>query len=59
LSKPLRCGAFALLRENQVAGKSRKPKAVAKAKKPSRLEQNQEATVEEFEREGMGVAAKE
>jgi hypothetical protein len=42
-----------------MAGGNRKPKAGAKGKKPSRLEQNHEATVDEFEREGMGVASKE
>jgi hypothetical protein len=42
-----------------MAGKSRKPKHAAKGKKPSRPEQNHEATVDEFEREGMGVASKE
>jgi hypothetical protein len=42
-----------------VAGGSRKRKAGMKGKKPSRPEQNHEATVDEFEREGMGVAAKE
>jgi len=47
------------LREQHVAGASRKPKGGAKGKKPSRPEQNHEATVDEFEREGMGVASKE
>ena len=43
-----------------MAGRSPKPKLRAKAgKKPTRPEQNHEATVEEFEREGMGVAPKE
>jgi hypothetical protein len=42
-----------------VAGRSPKQKAVAKGKKPTRPEQNHEATVDEFEREGMGLAAKE
>jgi hypothetical protein len=42
-----------------VAGKTPKPRPVAKGKKRSRPEQNHEATVDEFEREGMGVAAKE
>jgi hypothetical protein len=48
-----------LWKEHRVTGGSRKPKGGAKGKKPSRLEQNHEATVDEFEREGMGVAAKE
>jgi len=45
--------------ESQVAGRSPKRKGGAKGKKPARPEQNHEATVDEFEREGMGVAAKE
>jgi len=45
--------------ESQVAGRSPKRKGGAKGKKPPRPEQNHEATVDEFEREGMGVAAKE
>jgi hypothetical protein len=47
-------------KERQVAGRSPKPKPRGKAgKKLPRLEQNHEATVDEFEREGMGVASKE
>jgi hypothetical protein len=43
-----------------VAGKSPKLKPRGKAgKSPPRPEQNHEATVDEFEREGMGVASKE
>jgi hypothetical protein len=43
-----------------LAGKSPKPTSRGKAgKKPPRHEQNHEATVDEFEREGMGVASKE
>jgi hypothetical protein len=43
-----------------LAGRSPKPKPRGKAgKKPPRHEQNHEATVDEFEREGMGVAPKE
>jgi hypothetical protein len=43
-----------------VAGRSPKPKPRAKAgNKPPRPEQNHEATIDEFEREGMGVASKE
>jgi len=43
-----------------LTGRSPKPKPRAKAgKKLARLEQNHEATVDEFEREGMGVASKE
>jgi hypothetical protein len=42
-----------------VPGRNPKPKGGAKGKKPSRPEQNHEATVDEFEREGMGVASKE
>ena len=43
-----------------LTGRSAKAKPRAKAgKKPSRHEQNHEATVDEFEREGMGVASKE
>jgi hypothetical protein len=57
--KPLRWNLRRGLREQQVAGASRKPKGGAKGKKPTRPEQNHEATVDEFEREGMGVASKE
>ncbi|MFL6758950.1 hypothetical protein [Sphingomonas sp.] len=43
-----------------MAGRSPKPKPRGKeTRKPPRPEQNHEATVEEFEREGMGVASKE
>jgi hypothetical protein len=43
-----------------LAGKSPKAKPRGKAvKKPPRHEQNHEATIDEFEREGMGVASKE
>ena len=42
-----------------MAGRSQKPKGVAKGKKPQRPEQNNEATADEFEQEGMGVASKE
>jgi hypothetical protein len=43
-----------------LAGRSPKPKPRGKAgKKPPPHGQNREATVEEFEREGMGVASKE
>jgi hypothetical protein len=44
----------------RVAARSPKPKPGGKSgKKPARHEQKHEATVEEFEREGMGVASKE
>jgi len=47
-------------KERQVAGRSPKPKPPGKTgKKRPRPEQNHEATVDEFEREGMGVASKE
>ena len=42
-----------------MAGRSQKPNGFAKGKKPHRPEQNNEATVDEFEQEGMGVASKE
>ena len=42
-----------------MARRSQKPKGIAKGKKPQHPEQNNEATVEEFEQEGMGVASKE
>jgi hypothetical protein len=43
-----------------VAGRSPKSKPRGKtSKKPPRHEQKHEATVDEFEREGMGVASKE
>jgi hypothetical protein len=45
--------------EELMAARSQKRKAGTKAKKPPRSEQNHEATVDEFERKGMGIAAKE
>jgi hypothetical protein len=43
-----------------LAGRSPKAKSRGKTgKKPPRHEQNHEATADEFEREGMGIASKE
>jgi hypothetical protein len=47
-------------KDRRVAGRSPKPKPRGKTgKKPPRPEQNHEATADEFEREGMGIASKE
>ena len=47
-------------KDRRVASKGPKPKLGGKSgKRPPRHEQNHEATVDEFEREGMGVAPKE
>jgi hypothetical protein len=44
----------------QKSGKSDKPRSARKAAgKPRRSDEKDEATTEDFEREGMGVAAKE
>ena len=46
--------------DRHVAARSPKPKPKGETgRKPSRPEQNHEATADEFEREGMGVAPKE
>jgi hypothetical protein len=47
-------------KDRHVAARSQKPTPQGKGgKKPPRPEPNHEATVDEFEREGMGVASKE
>jgi len=47
-------------KDRRVAARSPKQKPAGKSgKRPPRHEQSHEATVDEFEREGMGVASKE